>query len=71
MNMLQQILYKEIGRWVVMFMIGVCTGLVACFIDYMVELGSTLKYAFVKDCILSLKKNFCNNVYIYMYIELY
>ncbi|XP_064608888.1 H(+)/Cl(-) exchange transporter 7-like [Liolophura sinensis] len=45
----KEILYKEIGRWVVMFLIGVCTGLVACFIDYMVELGSTLKYAFVKD----------------------
>ncbi|EPQ07972.1 H(+)/Cl(-) exchange transporter 7 [Myotis brandtii] len=39
----------EIKRWVICAMIGILTGLVACFIDIMVENLAGLKYKVVKD----------------------
>lgn len=42
----------EIKRWVICAMIGILTGLVACFIDIMVENLAGLKYRVVKDSIL-------------------
>ncbi|XP_066131451.1 H(+)/Cl(-) exchange transporter 7 isoform X2 [Saccopteryx bilineata] len=39
----------EIKRWVICAMIGILTGLVACFIDIMVEKLAGLKYKVVKD----------------------
>lgn len=42
----------EIKRWVICAMIGILTGLVACFIDIMVENLAGLKYKVVKDSIL-------------------
>lgn len=42
----------EIKRWVICAMIGILTGLVACFIDIVVENLAGLKYRVVKDSIL-------------------
>lgn len=42
----------EIKRWVICAMIGILTGLVACFIDIVVENLAGLKYKVVKDNIL-------------------
>uniref|UniRef100_A0A8C6F1U4 Chloride channel protein n=1 Tax=Monodon monoceros TaxID=40151 RepID=A0A8C6F1U4_MONMO len=39
----------EIKRWVICAMIGILTGLVACFIDIVVEKLAGLKYRVVKD----------------------
>lgn len=39
-------------RWVICAMIGILTGLVACFIDIVVENVAGLKYKVVKDSIL-------------------
>lgn len=41
-------------RWVICAMIGILTGLVACFIDIVVENVAGLKYKVVKDSILRL-----------------
>uniref|UniRef100_A0A8V0YYV5 Chloride channel protein n=1 Tax=Gallus gallus TaxID=9031 RepID=A0A8V0YYV5_CHICK len=43
----------EIKRWVICAMIGILTGLVACFIDIVVENLAGLKYRVVKDSILA------------------
>lgn len=42
----------EIKRWVICAMIGIFTGLVACFIDIVVENLAGLKYRVVKGSIL-------------------
>lgn len=42
----------EIQRWFICAMIGILTGLVACFIDIMVETLAGLKYKLVKGSIL-------------------
>lgn len=42
----------EIKRWVICAMVGILTGLVACFIDIVVEKLAGLKYRLVKDSIL-------------------
>lgn len=42
----------EIKRWVICAMIGILTGLVACFIDIVVEKLAGLKYRVVKGSIL-------------------
>lgn len=42
----------EMKRWVICAMIGILTGLVACFIDIVVENVAGLKYKVVKDSIL-------------------
>lgn len=42
----------EIKRWVICAMIGILTGLVACFIDIVVENLAGLKYRVVKGSIL-------------------
>uniref|UniRef100_A0AC11CR19 Chloride voltage-gated channel 7 n=1 Tax=Ovis aries TaxID=9940 RepID=A0AC11CR19_SHEEP len=39
----------EIKRWVICAMVGILTGLVACFIDIVVEKLAGLKYRLVKD----------------------
>lgn len=39
----------EMKRWVICAMIGILTGLVACFIDIVVENVAGLKYKVVKD----------------------
>lgn len=44
----------EIKRWFICAVIGVLTGLVACFIDIMVENLAGLKYQLVKGSILVL-----------------
>lgn len=43
----------KIKRWVICAMIGILTGLVACFIDIVVENLAGLKYRVVKDSILT------------------
>ena len=48
----KQIVRQQIARWVVMFFIGVFTGLIASFIDVMIELLSEVKFSNVKRCIL-------------------
>lgn len=42
----------EIKRWVICALIGILTGLVACFIDIVVENLAGLKYRVIKDSIL-------------------
>lgn len=44
----------EIKRWVICAMVGILTGLVACFIDIVVEKLAGLKYRLVKDSIFCL-----------------
>uniref|UniRef100_A0A8C5QMA3 Chloride channel protein n=1 Tax=Leptobrachium leishanense TaxID=445787 RepID=A0A8C5QMA3_9ANUR len=39
----------EVTRWVICGMIGILTGLIACFIDIMVELLAGVKYQVIKD----------------------
>lgn len=46
----------EIKRWVICAMIGILTGLVACFIDIVVENLAGLKYRVVKDSILTRRR---------------
>lgn len=46
----------EIKRWVICAMIGILTGLVACFIDIVVENLAGLKYRVVKDSILTWRR---------------
>ena len=52
-------------RWVVMFFIGVFTGLIACAIDVVIEEVSSQKYRLIKKCILYCKQQnllkFCNS----------
>ncbi|KPP61495.1 H(+)/Cl(-) exchange transporter 7-like, partial [Scleropages formosus] len=42
----------EISRWVICGLIGFLTGLIACFIDIVVEIVAAYKYKIVKRCIL-------------------
>lgn len=42
----------EISRWVVCGLIGFLTGLIACFIDIVVEQLAGVKYQIIKDSIL-------------------
>uniref|UniRef100_A0A3Q3R3J6 Chloride channel protein n=1 Tax=Monopterus albus TaxID=43700 RepID=A0A3Q3R3J6_MONAL len=42
----------EISRWVVCGLIGILTGLIACFIDIMVEKLAGIKYQAIKESIL-------------------
>lgn len=42
----------EISRWVICGLIGVLTGLIACFIDIVVEKLAGIKYNVVKQSIL-------------------
>lgn len=43
----------EISRWVVCGLIGFLTGLIACFIDIVVEQLAGIKYQVVKESILT------------------
>lgn len=42
----------EISRWVVCGLIGFLTGLIACFIDIVVEQLAGVKYQIIKESIL-------------------
>uniref|UniRef100_A0A8D0GZ76 Chloride voltage-gated channel 6 n=1 Tax=Sphenodon punctatus TaxID=8508 RepID=A0A8D0GZ76_SPHPU len=42
----------EAVKWIVVFAIGVCTGLVGLFVDFFVRLFSHLKFSVVQTCIL-------------------
>ena len=50
--MFQSISKIEVIKWVITFLIGVCTGLVAFFIDTIVKLLSKSKFHLVDECIL-------------------
>uniref|UniRef100_A0A4W3HDQ3 Uncharacterized protein n=1 Tax=Callorhinchus milii TaxID=7868 RepID=A0A4W3HDQ3_CALMI len=43
----------EVVKWVLVFCIGVCTGLVGLFIEVFVHLLSQLKFQIIGRCILS------------------
>ncbi|KAK7811130.1 hypothetical protein U0070_016070 [Myodes glareolus] len=43
----------EAVKWMVVFAIGVCTGLVGLFVDFSVRLFTQLKFGVVQTCILS------------------
>ena len=49
---LQSVIKIEVIKWVITFLIGVCTGLVAFFIDTIVKLLSRSKFHLVDECIL-------------------
>ncbi|XP_072047747.1 H(+)/Cl(-) exchange transporter 6-like [Amphiura filiformis] len=51
--------HLELFRWIVTFSIGICTGLVAVFIDYFVRLLSKLKFGTVEDSILQCSQDGC------------
>ncbi|XP_046582844.1 H(+)/Cl(-) exchange transporter 7-like isoform X1 [Haliotis rubra] len=53
------IIRMEVARWFVSLVIGVLTGLVAAFIDVMVEKCSSLKYNYVKKYVDSCVENHC------------
>lgn len=42
----------EAVKWMMVFAIGVCTGLVGLFVDFFVRLFSQLKFGVVQTCIL-------------------
>ncbi|KAJ6641311.1 H(+)/Cl(-) exchange transporter 7 [Pseudolycoriella hygida] len=42
---------KDLARWLVFILIGVCTGITACFIDVIIEVTSTYKYNYLKDSV--------------------
>jgi H+/Cl- antiporter ClcA len=46
---------KQFLRWVVMFLIGIFTGLVAVIIDTIVEYISEIKYSYITKCKLFCK----------------
>nr|XP_020453465.1 H(+)/Cl(-) exchange transporter 7 [Monopterus albus] len=48
----------EISRWVVCGLIGILTGLIACFIDIMVEKLAGIKYQAIKESILKCCETF-------------
>ena len=50
----QEQLRININRWVVMFVIGFFTGLIAFTIDILIILLADQKYTLIKKCILSL-----------------
>ncbi|RNA00446.1 H(+) Cl(-) exchange transporter 7 [Brachionus plicatilis] len=45
------IFVKNLSRWIVMFLVGICTGLVGVTIDYLVEIFSKIKYSFIAKSI--------------------
>ena len=49
----QTVLKIQLSRWIVMFFIGVLTGLTACVIDILIELLSKVKFINVQNRILS------------------
>ncbi len=49
---------KQFLRWVVMFLIGIFTGLVAVIIDTIVEYISEIKYSYITKCKLYLQDLF-------------
>ncbi|XP_062567017.1 H(+)/Cl(-) exchange transporter 6-like [Saccostrea cucullata] len=49
----------EVIKWIVTFMIGFLTGMVALFIDYIVKLLSSLKFSVVEDSISECSKHGC------------
>ncbi|XP_041364629.1 H(+)/Cl(-) exchange transporter 7-like [Gigantopelta aegis] len=55
----KEIIRKEFARWFVALMTGVLTGLVACFIDVMVEKSSVLKYSYIKKYVDSCVEDHC------------
>jgi chloride channel 7 len=46
------VIKKDVARWFVMFLIGVFTALIACFIDIVIDQLATLKFNLIKRCIL-------------------
>jgi len=52
---------KNLARWFIFLLIGICTALVACFVDISIEELSNLKYSWLKKCTL-------NNIF-YKYIH--
>ncbi|XP_050394865.2 H(+)/Cl(-) exchange transporter 7 [Patella vulgata] len=55
----QEIIRKEIARWFVSLLIGVLTGLIACFIDYMIDICSGVKYDYVRKYVNKCVESFC------------
>ncbi|KAJ8318965.1 hypothetical protein KUTeg_004056 [Tegillarca granosa] len=51
--------WKEFNRWLVMGLVGVITGLIASFIDYMVVQATQLKFGYVHQYIEFCVKNLC------------
>ncbi|XP_071130802.1 H(+)/Cl(-) exchange transporter 7-like isoform X1 [Mytilus edulis] len=58
----------EFLRWLIMGMIGVLTGLVACLIDVCVIQTTQLKFGYIKDYITSCLENFCLEVPLLIWI---
>lgn len=46
------VIKKKLARWFIFLLIGICTALIACFVDISIEELSSLKYGLVKKCIL-------------------
>ncbi|ESO84072.1 hypothetical protein LOTGIDRAFT_155388 [Lottia gigantea] len=55
----KEIIRKELARWFVSLAIGVCTGLIACLIDYLIELTSSIKYGYVRNYVEKCVEDFC------------
>ena len=43
---------QEVSRWIVIFLIGVFTGLIACVIDLAIKNLARIKYDHIQQCIL-------------------
>lgn len=41
---------KNFARWFIFLLIGICTALIACFVDISIEELSSLKYGWLKKC---------------------
>lgn len=44
------IVRKNFARWFIFLLIGICTALIACFVDILIEELSGLKYGWLKKC---------------------
>jgi len=44
------IVRKNFARWFIFLLIGICTALIACFVDILIEELSNLKYGWLKKC---------------------
>ena len=56
--LLQEMMVIEMLRWLVMFFVGLLTGLVASLIDFCVIKSTDLKFSIIKKCILYITYKF-------------
>ncbi|CAH1794618.1 unnamed protein product [Owenia fusiformis] len=64
----KEVLRLQMSRWLVMFLIGVFTGLIACGIDVSIKYASALKYSTIKHYMDECIKTNCNSIPLLLWI---